>query len=230
MSCRWQYGFNLRKSEFRDRTNYGTKARELCKTCSFGHDCPCSALHSRWIYTYATTKSGPPANFINDVYHDVDIQPLLQRLQGGGFDYKSTTREDNRASGLWGHRLTRCFFDVKIFDPLAKTSKTSDPCKCHEILKTNTSNVFWRCQTEQHRSTSFLGHWWRCSWCKNIATPCGEDWEKNRDHMPRPWITSEPKLALLFSVARYFVWGAVVNEKERALEISFGAIIEEGRL
>ena len=54
--------------------------------------------------------------------------------------------------------------------------------------------------------------------------------KKNWDHMPTPWITSEPKLALLSSVARYFVWGAVVNEKERALEISFGAIIEEGRL
>ena len=66
---------------------------------------------------------------------------LLQPLQGENFDNKAKTREeeaglDIKANGLWAHRFSRCFFDVKIFNPLTKTSKTLlDPYNYHENLK-----------------------------------------------------------------------------------------------
>ena len=75
--------------------------------------------------------------FIHDLCHGVEIEPL-QSLQDESFDKSKTieARSDIKTNSLWGHRFTRCFFDVKIFNPLAKTSKTLlDPYKDHEKLK-----------------------------------------------------------------------------------------------
>ena len=64
---------------------------------------------------------------MDDVCHYVEIETLLQSLQGASFDNTSTTRNeaplDIKANDQWGHRFTRCFVDVKIFIPLAKTPK-----------------------------------------------------------------------------------------------------------
>ena len=63
---------------------------------------------------------------MDEVCYDVEIEPHLQSLQGESFDYRTTTTEDearldNKASGLWGSRFSRTFFDVKIFNPHAKS-------------------------------------------------------------------------------------------------------------
>ena len=73
---------------------------------------------------------------------DVEIEPKLQPLQGERFVNSSTTtdedaRLDVKANGLWGSRLSRIFFDVKVFNPHAKTSRRllKDAYKYHESLK-----------------------------------------------------------------------------------------------
>ena len=78
---------------------------------------------------------------MNEVCHDVEIEPKLQPLQGESFVNNSTTTEDEarldiKANGLWGSRFSRAFFDVKIFNPHAKTSRKlhKDAYKYHETV------------------------------------------------------------------------------------------------
>ena len=82
------------------------------------------------------------AELLQEVCHDVQIEPLLQPLTGEEFERKTTTTDDEarldiKANGLWGTRFERTFFDVKIFNPLAvscpKTVKTA--YKYHESIK-----------------------------------------------------------------------------------------------
>ena len=65
------------------------------------------------------------ANLMDEVCHDVQIEPMLQELQGET-DNKTTcsdeeARPDIKENGLWGQSFERTFFDVKIFNPLAKS-------------------------------------------------------------------------------------------------------------
>ena len=65
------------------------------------------------------------AALMSEVCFDVEIEPKLQSLQGESFVNNSTTAdEDTRvAKRLWGSRFSRTFFDVKVFNPHAKTSR-----------------------------------------------------------------------------------------------------------
>ena len=79
---------------------------------------------------------------MNEVCNDVEIEPHLQSLQGESFDNKTTSTEDDarldiKANGLWGSRFCRTFFDVKIFNPHAKScpKNTKEAYKYHENVK-----------------------------------------------------------------------------------------------
>ena len=79
---------------------------------------------------------------MNEVCHDVEIEPKLQPLQGESFVNNSTTTQDEalidiKANELWGSRFSRAFFDVKIFNAHAKTLRKlhKDAYKYHETLK-----------------------------------------------------------------------------------------------
>ena len=61
------------------------------------------------------------ANLMCEVCFEVEIEPKLQSLQGEIFVNNSTTtdecaRLDVKANGLWGSRLSRTFFDVKVIN------------------------------------------------------------------------------------------------------------------
>ena len=58
---------------------------------------------------------------VSEVCHDVEIEPLLQPLDGEVFQARSTTtsqeaRADVRATGFWTRREA-AFFDVRVFTP-----------------------------------------------------------------------------------------------------------------
>ena len=78
---------------------------------------------------------------MSEVCRDVAVEPLLQPLDGETFDRNSTAtdeaRLDIKANGLWGTVFERTFFDVKIFNPLAKSCPKTirDSYKYHEELK-----------------------------------------------------------------------------------------------
>ena len=142
-----RYGFQLNKSEFRDglslRYGWNPKNAPLNFPCeetfSLTH-----ALHCpKGGYTIVRHNEirDTFANLMSEVCRDVAVVPLLQPLDGETFDRNATATDDARldikANGLWGTVFERTFFDVKIFNPLAKScSKTiRDSYKYHEDLK-----------------------------------------------------------------------------------------------
>ena len=65
------------------------------------------------------------ANLLSDVCRHVEIEPVLQPLQGENFALKSTTTDDDvildiKTNGLWEPSFKKAYFDLNIFKPLAK--------------------------------------------------------------------------------------------------------------
>ena len=145
---RRRYNINLKKSDFRDGIDlrYGWEPSNIPLTCACGQSFDLThALHcAKGGYTHMRHNEirDTFATLISKVCFDVEIEPKLQSLQGESFVNNSTTidedaRVDVKANGLWGSRLTRTFFDVKVFNPHAKTSRRllKDAYKYHESLK-----------------------------------------------------------------------------------------------
>ena len=103
------------------------------------HMCIRACANFSWSHALHSSKGGYTqirhneirdtfANLINEVWHDVEIEPKLQPLQGESFVNNSTTTEnearlDIKAIGLWGSRFGRAFFDVSFFNTHAEISQ-----------------------------------------------------------------------------------------------------------
>ena len=77
------------------------------------------------------------ADLLTDVCHDVNVEPRLQPLSGETFTTRSTATEDNSrldiaASGFWGGRFERAFFDVRGFNPFAPSNRTPQTTTCYQ--------------------------------------------------------------------------------------------------
>ena len=102
------------------------------------------------------------ATLLDEVCHDVEIEPKLQSLEGESFHNKTTTTEDDarldiKANGLWGGRFSRTVFDVKIFNPHAKScpKTVSDAYKYHECQNSKIPTKNSGSGTQQLCSTNF---------------------------------------------------------------------------
>ena len=144
-----RYGITLTKSEFRDSLalRYGWEPKNLPAKCPCGGE-PFTVAHSlhcrKGGYTHMRHDEirDTFAKIMKDVCFDVEVEPKLQRLEGESFDYKSVCTEDEarldiRANELWDSRFSRTYFDVKIFNPLAKScpKEVKESYKYHETLK-----------------------------------------------------------------------------------------------
>ena len=114
--------------------------------------CPCGELFSL-SHSLQCNKGGYTqmrhneirdtfASVMKEACYDVEIEPKLQPLEGESFVHKTTTTEDEarldiKANGLWDSRFCRTFFDVKIFNPLARTcpKNVNEAYKFHESQK-----------------------------------------------------------------------------------------------
>ena len=82
------------------------------------------------------------ANLMKDVCFDVELEPKLQPLEGESFVNRTTATDDEarldfKANGLWETRFNPTVFDVKIFNPHAKscTRTIKEAYKLHEAQK-----------------------------------------------------------------------------------------------
>ena len=82
------------------------------------------------------------AYLLSQVCHDVKIEPGIQPADDATFQNRSTTTDPNarldvQASGFWGTRFHRTFFDVKVFNPFAASSQrpVASAYKTHEKQK-----------------------------------------------------------------------------------------------
>ena len=63
---------------------------------------------------------------MSDVCKDVKTEPDLQPLYGESLRYRTAITDDEarldvRALGFWGCKSTRDYFDVRVFNPFAKS-------------------------------------------------------------------------------------------------------------
>lgn len=67
------------------------------------------------------------ATLLSEVCTNVEIEPHLQPLTGEHFPLRTANSEQNArldvaANGVWGGRFERTFFDVRVFNPFAKSN------------------------------------------------------------------------------------------------------------
>ena len=85
------------------------------------------------------------ANLLTEVCHDVCVEPDLQPLTGEVLSGSSSIGQDGArldiaASGCWGGRHEKTYFDVRVFNPHAPSNRCADLSSCyrkHERLKKN---------------------------------------------------------------------------------------------
>ena len=70
------------------------------------------------------------ATLLSEVCHDVKVEPALQPLTGEALRYKTAVCEDDArldicAAGFWGTRHQHAFFDVRVFNSLAPSNRSS---------------------------------------------------------------------------------------------------------
>ena len=83
------------------------------------------------VCAFMTFKTTKYINVLTDICHDVNVEPRLQTLSGETFTTHSTATQDNSrldiiASGFWGGRFERKFFNVKVINPFAPKPDTTD--------------------------------------------------------------------------------------------------------
>ena len=131
-----ELGFFLHKGAFRDALalRYGWAPTHM--PTHFACGVPFSVEHA-----LSCPKGGFPtlrhnevrdftARVLSEVCHDVCVEPHLQPLSGEILDGASAIADDGArldvaASGFWGGRHERAFFDIRVFNPLAKSNSQS---------------------------------------------------------------------------------------------------------
>ena len=177
---------------------------------------------------------------MNEVCHDVEIEPKLQLLQVESFVNISTTTEkearlDIKANGLWCSRFSRAFFDVKIFNPYARTSRKlhRDACKYHETLK----NSKYQQRKSNVEQSSFCPLIFGCTGgaaptaTRTMQRLAEKLSEKRQESYPESinYIRTKISFALLRS-SIFCIRGRRSLRKVQFIDNSISAIVEEGRL
>ena len=143
-----KYGFNMNKSEFLGKLclRYHWNLERTPEHWAFGEKWTIAhSLHCpKGGYTHLRHNEIRDCfgELLNQVCRYVEIEPKLLPLQGESFASNSVTKDnearlDIKANGLWESRFNRTFFDVKVFNPHAKScpKNTKDAYRYNESLK-----------------------------------------------------------------------------------------------
>ena len=82
------------------------------------------------------------ATLLSEVCSNVEIEPHLQPVTGEHFPRRTANCDQNArldvvANGVWGGRFERTFFDVRIFNPYAKSNTHTDDTKTTNVDNMN---------------------------------------------------------------------------------------------
>ena len=143
------HGFALHKAAFRDALSlrYGWAIKNSPSHCSCGHAFNIAHALSCPTGGYPSIRHNEvrdiTASLLTEVCHSVSIEPHLQPITGESMSHRTANTDDQSrldiaASGFWGGRFERAFFDVRVFNPSAQsnqqTSLTST-YRRHELEK-----------------------------------------------------------------------------------------------
>ena len=129
------HGFGLHKDALRDALclRYNWTPSHLESRCACGSNFTVEHALSCHTGGFTIIRHNEVrdllANLLTEVCHDVSVEPHLQPLSGESFPLLSASTEENArldvaASGFWGGRFERAFFDVRIFNPYAPSNQT----------------------------------------------------------------------------------------------------------
>ena len=241
-----RYHFDLTKGEFRDgiALRYGWDPVKLPSRCACGENFNVAhVLHCpKGGYTHIRHNDirDSFANLLNEVCDDVEVEPCLQSLQGETFANRTTTIDDDarldiKANGFFDSRFSRTFFDVKVFNPYAKSCPRSipDSYKHHESIK----KLKYEQRIIDVKKTTFCPLIFSCtggagpSASKAIQRLASRISDKKEDSYSDviTYIRTKLSFALLRS-SILCLRGARSMRRRPAVEASIGTIVEEGRL
>ena len=147
-----KHGHHLHKSEFKDARalRYDLPLQRLVSHCKCGQlfnvdhalSCPTGGYPS----IRHNEVRDITASLLQQVCHDVTVEPQLQPLTGEAMALRSANREDAArldisACGVWGGRFERTSFDVRVFNPSAQSNRQAP------IM-----SVYWKHENEKKRS------------------------------------------------------------------------------
>ena len=128
------HGFSLPKTCFRDALclRYSWQPEHLPAHCSCGQafsvDHALSCVSGGYSVLRHNEFRDLTATILNEVCHDVELEPPLEPLRGEQLSRSNTSDEarlDIHARGFWGNRFTRTLFDVRVFHPNAPSARAS---------------------------------------------------------------------------------------------------------
>ena len=122
--------------EFRDglALRYGWHPARLPSTCVCGATFSVEHALSCPTGGFLTLRHNEVRDIIagqlKKVAHSVEVEPHLRPLTGELFRYRTASTEDQArldvaASGVWGGRFERVYLDVRVFNPFARSNRSS---------------------------------------------------------------------------------------------------------
>ena len=146
-----EFGFSLHKSAFRDALalRYGWQPLNVPTTCACGKGFTIDHMLSCARGDFPSIRHNDirdvTATLVSEVCHDVCTEPHLQPLDGEAFSLRSANANDGArldivASGFWGDRFERTYYDVRVFNPHATSNQhpqQQSVYRHHEMLKRN---------------------------------------------------------------------------------------------
>ena len=126
-----EHNFHLEKQKFWDtiRTRYGIELARLPNKCVCNADFTIEHALNCKLGGFVSTRHNDVRDFtaqlLSEVANDVALEPMLTPLSGETMRYKTANtdihaRLDISARGVWV-RGSKAFFDVKVFNPLARS-------------------------------------------------------------------------------------------------------------
>ena len=241
-----RYHFDFTKGELIGiALRYGLDPVKLPSRCSQGenfnvvHSLHCPKGGYMLIKLNDIRDSDSFANLLNEVCDDVEVEPCLQSLQGKTFANRTTTIDDDarldiKANGFSDSRFSRTFFDVKVFNPYAKSCPRSipDSYQYHESKKLKYDQRIIEVEKGTFCPLIFPCTGGVCpSASKAIQRLASRIRDKNEDSYSD--VITYIRTKLSFALLRRSVLclrGARSMRRRSAVEASIGTIVEEGRL
>jgi hypothetical protein len=126
-----EHGTVLHKGDFVDAVymRYGWTLADLPASCPCGTAFSLQHALDCKLGGYRTIQHNEVRDLFVDVMreagHVVEAEPLLQKLTGEGFKYKSANKEndarsDLKVTGFW-RNMRQAYFDVKVVSPFARS-------------------------------------------------------------------------------------------------------------